>query len=85
MKGIDSLDTGAHLVHVPGWVDGIKSRFKDCLQQSKMPPYWCPRTTYSSYLPHWISLLRKKVDFLNLKKCLIQCDARKAKLTSFPV
>jgi hypothetical protein len=36
MKGIDS--TGAHLVHVPGWVgrwmDGSKSRFKDCLQQS---------------------------------------------------
>ncbi len=42
MKGIDS--TGAHLVHVPGWmdewvggwVDGSKSRFKDCLQQSKI-------------------------------------------------
>jgi hypothetical protein len=37
MKGIDS--TGAHLVHVlgwmDGWVDGSKSRFKDCLQQSK--------------------------------------------------
>jgi hypothetical protein len=37
MKGIDS--TGAHLVHVPGcmggWVDGSKSCFKDCLQQSK--------------------------------------------------
>jgi hypothetical protein len=45
MKGIDS--TGAPLVHVPGWVDGwvggwvggwmggCKSRFKDCLQQSK--------------------------------------------------
>ena len=37
MKGIDS--TGAALVHVPGWVggwvDGSKSRFKDCLQQSK--------------------------------------------------
>jgi hypothetical protein len=38
MKGIDS--TGAPLVHVPGWmdewVDGSKSRFKDCLQQSKI-------------------------------------------------
>jgi hypothetical protein len=34
MKGIDS--TGASLVHVPGWVDGSKSRFKDCLQLSKM-------------------------------------------------
>ena len=42
MKGIDS--TGAHLVHVPGWMggwmggwmDGSKSRFKDCLQQSKI-------------------------------------------------
>jgi hypothetical protein len=37
MKGIDS--TGAHLIHVPGWidgwVDGSKIRFKDCLQQSK--------------------------------------------------
>jgi hypothetical protein len=37
MKGKDS--TGAPLVHVPewvgGWVDGSKSRFKDCLQQSK--------------------------------------------------
>jgi hypothetical protein len=41
MKGINS--TGAPLVHVPGWVDGwvggwvggCKSRFKDCLQQSK--------------------------------------------------
>jgi hypothetical protein len=37
MKGINS--TGALLVHVPGWVDGwmggSKSRFKDCLQQSK--------------------------------------------------
>jgi hypothetical protein len=36
MKGIDS--TGAHFVHVPGWMggwmDGSKSRFKDCLQQS---------------------------------------------------
>jgi hypothetical protein len=33
MKGIDS--TSAPLVHVPGWmdgwVDGSKSRFKDCL------------------------------------------------------
>jgi hypothetical protein len=42
MKGINS--TGAALVHVPGWVDGwvggwmggSKSRFKDCLQQSKI-------------------------------------------------
>jgi hypothetical protein len=38
MKGINS--TGAPLVHVPGWmggwVGGCKSRFKDCLQQSKM-------------------------------------------------
>jgi hypothetical protein len=34
MKGIDS--TRAHLVHVPGWVDGSKSRFKDCSQQSKI-------------------------------------------------
>jgi hypothetical protein len=38
MKGIDS--TGAALVHVPrwmdGWVGGCKSRFKDCLQQSKI-------------------------------------------------
>jgi hypothetical protein len=42
MKGTNS--TGAPLVHVPGWVDGwvggwvgrCKSRFKDCLQQSKM-------------------------------------------------
>jgi hypothetical protein len=49
MKGIDS--TGAHFVHVPGWmdgwmdewmdgwmdgwVDGSKSRVKECLQQSK--------------------------------------------------
>jgi hypothetical protein len=45
MKGIDN--TGAALVHVPGWVGGwmggwvsewvggSKSRFKDCLQQSK--------------------------------------------------
>jgi hypothetical protein len=37
MKGIDS--TGAHFVHVTGWVDGwmggSKSGFKDCLQQSK--------------------------------------------------
>jgi hypothetical protein len=36
MKGIDN--TGAHLVHGPGWmdgwVDGSKSHFKDCLQQS---------------------------------------------------
>jgi hypothetical protein len=32
--------TGAHFVHVPGWMDGSKSRFKDCLQQSKMAyPY----------------------------------------------
>ncbi len=38
MKGKDS--TGAPLVHVPawmdGWMDGSKSRFKYCLQQSKM-------------------------------------------------
>jgi hypothetical protein len=40
MKGVDS--TGAPLVHVPGWedewMDGWmdKSRFKDCLQQSKI-------------------------------------------------
>ena len=34
MKSIDS--TGAPLVHVPGWVDGSKSCFKDCLQQSKI-------------------------------------------------
>jgi hypothetical protein len=34
MKGIDS--TGAPLVHVPGWVGVSKSRFKDCLQQSKI-------------------------------------------------
>jgi hypothetical protein len=38
MKGMNS--TGAPLVHVPGWVgglmDGCKSRFKDCLQQSKI-------------------------------------------------
>jgi hypothetical protein len=37
MKGINN--TGAPLVHVPGWVggwmDGSKSRLKDCLQQSK--------------------------------------------------
>ncbi len=37
MKGINR--TGAPLVHVPGWMDGwmggSKSRFKDCLQQSK--------------------------------------------------
>jgi hypothetical protein len=42
MKGINS--TGAPLVHVPGWMGGwmdgwmggCKSRFKDCLQQSKI-------------------------------------------------
>jgi hypothetical protein len=46
MKGTNS--TGAPLVHVPGWMDGwvdgwvggwvggCKSRFKDCLQQSKI-------------------------------------------------
>jgi hypothetical protein len=34
MKGIDS--TGAHFVHVPGWMGGSKSGFKDCLQQSKI-------------------------------------------------
>jgi hypothetical protein len=34
MKGINS--TGAHFAHVPGWMDGSKSRFKDCLQQSKI-------------------------------------------------
>jgi hypothetical protein len=41
MKGINS--TGAPLVDVPGWMGGwvggwmggCKSRFKDCLQQSK--------------------------------------------------
>jgi hypothetical protein len=45
MKGIAS--TGAPKIHVPGWMDGwmdgwmggwvggCKSRFKDCLQQSK--------------------------------------------------
>ena len=34
MKGIDK--TGAHSVHVPGWMGGSKSRYKDCLQQSKI-------------------------------------------------
>jgi hypothetical protein len=32
MKGVDS--TGAYFV--PGWMDGSKSCFKDCLQQSKI-------------------------------------------------
>jgi hypothetical protein len=37
MKGINS--TGAPLVHVPGWMGGCKSLFKDCLQQSKSKKY----------------------------------------------
>jgi hypothetical protein len=45
MKGTHS--TGAPLVHVPGWMGGwvdgwmdeCKSRFKDCLQQSKIKYY----------------------------------------------
>jgi hypothetical protein len=47
MKCIAS--TGAPKIHVPGWMGGCKSRFKDCLQQSKMDLFGIQITTVKSY------------------------------------
>jgi hypothetical protein len=68
MKGIDSA--GAHLVHVPGWmdawmdgcVDGSKSHFKDCLQQSIM---WCTR--FSAF----VKICKSQVVTLGLEELVL--------------